>query len=329
MKTRAEVLEMVRTRVRLRHYSLSTEDTYGAWIGRYYDHCLGIMTGMTPEKKTEDFLSYLATSCNLSARSQNQALSAILFLYKEVLDRPLGEIDALRAKKSTHERTSPSREQIQLFRAAVVDLPNMPAKLLVDLLYGCGLRVSEPLELRIKDVLWAENQIVVRAGKGAKDRRVPLPRACIEPLRKQISLAQSVWEQDRQRWPDVGVPLPHKLAKKYSSVPFAWQGFWVFPAAGHCDHPRTGERVRYHVLHDNLQRSVRTAACKVNMEGFLTPHVLRHAYATHSREQIEALRQLMGHNSIETTAGYRHPLIEKATNPLDDILGTPNVELHN
>ncbi len=320
MKTRTEVVEMVRAKIRLLHFSLSTEDTYGAWAGRYYDHCLGLPPAMIPEKKAEDFLSYLASSLRLSARSQNQAFASLLFLYKDVLRKPLGDVSALRAKRYIHERTSPSREQIRIFRGAVVDQPNLPAKLLVDLLYGCGLRVSEPLELRVKDILWEENHLVIRAAKGGKDRRVPIPKVCLAPLREQVSRAQMVWEKDRQDSPDVGVPLPHQLAKKYSSVPFAWQWFWVFPAAGHCDHPRTGERVRYHLLHDNLQRAVRLAARQVNMEGFLTPHVLRHAFATHSREQIEALRQLMGHNSIETTAGYRHPTIDAATNPLDDLV---------
>lgn len=320
MKTRTEVVALVRAKVRLLHFSLSTEDTYGAWAGRYYDHCLGLPPLMLREKKAEDFLSYLASSLNLSARSQNQAFSALLFLYKDVLGKPLGDINALRAKRYIHERTAPSRDQIRSFRAAVVDEPNVPAKLLVDLLYGCGLRVSEPLELRVKDILWEENQLVIRAAKGAKDRRVPIPHSCIATLKAQIAKAEIVWNQNREHSPDVGVTLPHQLSKKYSSVPFAWQWFWVFPAAGHCDHPRTGERVHYHLLHDNVQRAVRKAAIKVNLEGLITPHVLRHAYATHSREQIEALRQLMGHNSIETTAGYRHPAIEKASNPLDDLL---------
>ena len=152
MKTRTEVVEMVRAKVRLLHFSLSTEDTYGAWIGRYYDHCLGMAPALSPERKAEDFLSYLASSLRLSARSQNQAFAAVLFLYKDVLRKPLGDVNALRAKRYIHERTCPSREQIRVFRAAVVDQLNLPARLLVDLLYGCGLRVSEPLELRVKDI---------------------------------------------------------------------------------------------------------------------------------------------------------------------------------
>ena len=214
----------------------------------------------------------------------------------------------------------PIWDQVRALRQAVTDRPSVPARLIVDLLYGCGLRVSEPLELRIKDVLWSEQQLVIRAAKGAKDRRVPLPAGCTERLRVQCDTARRVWEADRKNFPKVGVSLPFQLAKKYPTAAFSWQWFWVFPAAGHCAHPRTGMTVRYHLRHDLIQRAVREAAIKADLEGLVTPHVLRHAYATHSREQIDALRQLMGHVSLETTAGYRHPVVEAATNPRDDLL---------
>ena len=114
--------------------------------------------------------------------------------------------------------------------------------------------------------------------------------------------------------------LPFQLGKKYPKSAFDWSWFWVFPAPGHCIDPRSGALVHYHLLYDSLQRAVREAALKANLAIPISPHVLRHAYATHSREAIEALRQLMGHNSIETTAGYRHPVVEAATNPLDDLI---------
>ena len=319
MKSREEVVHLVRQKIRLRHMALSTEESYGAWIGRYYDHCRHLPRESSSEQKAESFLTYLAAKAHVSSRTQNQALAAIVFLYKDVLEKPLGDIDALRAKRYVSERVSPSRAQVQALRHAMEDRPNVPAKLAVDLLYGCGLRVSEPIALRIKDVLWEENQLVIRSAKGAKDRRVPIPRACVDSLKHQIATARQIWEGDRRDWPAVGVTLPFQLTKKYRSAPFWWQWFWVFPAAGHCNHPRTGERVRYHLLHDAIQISVRAAAKKIGLEGFITPHVLRHAYATHSREPIEALRVIMGHVSIETTAGYRHPIIASASNPLDDL----------
>jgi integron integrase len=321
MKSRAEVVEMVRARVRLRHYALATEDAYCAWVGRFYDFCKSLPGSMSREAKAGGFLTHLAVAGRVSARTQNQALSALLFLYREVLNEPLGALATLRAKRPAHERTAPSREQIKAFRSAVVDSGHTPARLLVDLLYGCGLRVSEPLELRVKDLLWNERQLVIRSAKGGKDRRVPIPSACENPLRAQLAKARAVWAEDRARAPTVGVSLPFQLGKKYPSAAFTWQWFWLFPAPGHCADPRSGERVRYHLLYDSLQRAVHEASLRAGLESLISPHILRHAYATHSREAIEALRQLMGHSSIETTAEYRHPVVESATNPLDDMLG--------
>jgi integrase len=128
------------------------------------------------------------------------------------------------------------------------------------------------------------------------------------------------WSHDRQNSPGIGVTLPGRLALKYPNAPFAWPWFWLFPAENHCDEPRGGARVRYHLLPECVQRAVQKAARKVGLEGVVTPHVLRHAFATHSRESIDALRRLLGHSSIETTAGYLHPVIDRASNPLDDLL---------
>jgi integrase len=324
MMTRAQVVSQVRNKVRMLHYALGTEDAYCAWIARYYDFCRGLPRALSPEEKAERFLTHLAVARRLSARTQNQAFSALLFLYRNVLGKELRGVDALRAKQPRRERTSPSKEQIRLFRAQVEDTPATPARLIVDLLYGCGLRVSEPLELRVKDVLWGDGEtghLLLRGAKGGKDRRVPLPRSCVAPLRRQIEAARVLYNHDRANAPEVGVTLPHALAMKYPKSPFQWQWFWIFPAPTHCTDPRDGRRVRFHILHDNIQRSVQRAAAKVDMEGLITPHVLRHAYATHSREPIESLRQLLGHASIETTAGYIHPVVDKASNPLDDLLG--------
>jgi integrase len=320
MKSRSDVLQLVQAKIRLRHFAYITEEAYCHWTGRYYDFCLCLPKAWTPERKTEAFLTDLALKQGVASRTQNQALSALLFLYAEVLGKPLGDIHALRAKQPMHERTAPSREQVRALRQAIVDRPSIPARLIVDLLYGCGLRVSEPLELRIKDVLWSENQLVIPAAKGAKDRRVAIPACCTARLQAQCEVARRVWESDRQLFPTVGVNLPNQLGKKYPSAARSWQWFWVFPAARHCAHPRTGVTVRFHLLHDLIQRAVREAAIKVGLEGLVTPHVLRHAYATHSREPLDALRLLMGHVSIETTAGYKHPVVAKATNPLDDLL---------
>jgi integrase len=306
MKSRNEVVALVRAKIRLLHFALSTEVSYCGWVARYYDFCRKLPPKLSHEKKAEAFLTDLALRLQVAAKTQNQAFAALLFLYEHVLNQPLEGVDALRAKQPVHERTAPSRDQVRALRSAVRDTPAAPNRLLVDLLYGCGLRVSEPLELRIKEVLWEEGptgQLVIRGAKGGKDRRVPIPAICAQPLRRQIERAHNIWESDRAHFKDVGVTLTHQLAAKYPSARFSWQWFWVFPAAGHCNHPRTGERVRYHLLADSLQRAVQAAARRIGLDGLITPHVLRHAYATHSRESIDALRVLMGHVSIETTAG--------------------------
>lgn len=323
MPTRTELIARVRSKIRLMHLSFRTEDAYCAWVGRYFDFCAAGPTPPQPERRMEAFLTDLALRQSVAATTQNQAFSALLFLYRHVLERPLGDVEALRAKRPKVLRASPSREEVRRFRAAVEDTPGTPARLIIDLLYGCGLRVSEPLELRIKDLLWTEGptgQLLVRGAKGGKDRRVPLPRSCVEPLRSQVESARRVWEWDREHAPGVGVPLPFGLARKYPRSRFLWTWFWVFPAQGHCTDPRDGQRLRYHLLEDAVQRCTRRAAARVGLEGTLTPHVLRHAYATHSRESLDALRILLGHSSIETTAGYLHPEVDRASNPLDDLM---------
>lgn len=317
------MVDLVKGRLRLLHYALSTEDVYCHWIGRYYDHCLSLPADFPAERKTESFLTDLAVRLNVAAKTQNQAFASVLFLYKEVLEKPLGEIRAMRAKRPVHERVSPSREQVRLLRGAMEDTSITPARLLVDLLYGCGLRVSEPVELRIKDVLWSEGssgQLVIRGAKGGKDRRVPIPKSCIVSLKTQIDKAREVWARDRRVSPGVGVSLPNRLHVKYPSAPFSWQWFWVFPAEAHCNDPWRNIPVRYHLLSECIQRAVYIAAKKVELDGFVTPHVLRHAYATHSRESIDALSKLLGHSSIQTTAGYLHTAVDKASNPLDDLV---------
>jgi integrase len=324
MKSRCDVVAMVRAKIRLLHFAYSTEVSYCGWVARYYNFCRTLPHGLVHEKKAEAFLTYLAMEQQVAAKTQNQAFAALLFLYEHVLNQPLAGVDALRAKQPVHERTAPSRDQVRALRSLVKDTAGAANRLLVDLLYGCGLRVSEPLVLRIKDVLWEEGptgQLVVRASKGGKGRRVPIPAICVKPLRSQIERARQIWESDRAHFPDVGVTLPHRLVNKYPKARFAWAWFWVFPAAGHCDHPRTGERVRYHLLPDSLQRAVHAAVSQLGLDGCITPHVLRHGYATHSRESIDAFRVLMGHVSIETTAGYKHPVVEAASNPLDDLAG--------
>lgn len=318
-----QAIERMRGVIRLKHFALSTERCYVDWARRYASWLLQVRSVGTSEQKFTAWLTHLARDLDVSAVTQNQAFNALRFFYTHGLGQPLGDVSALRAKRRQHERMAPSREQVQALRAALVDQPHTPARLLFELLYGCGLRVSEPIELRVRDILFAESQLIIRDAKGAKDRRVPIPCCLMAPLRRQLARARQVWEWDRAHHPAVGVPLPNRLAKKYPSAPRQWTWFWLFPAPGHCDHPRTGERVRYHLLDVNIQRAVKTAAIKTGLHGLVTPHCLRHAYATHqlqAGEDLKTIQTVMGHVSMETTAGYLHADVRRATNPLDSLV---------
>lgn len=316
-------IETMRGVIRLKHFAISTERCYVDWARRYACWLLTARPAGTSEQKFSAWLTHLARELDVSAVTQNQAFNAIRFFYAHGLGQPLGDVKALRAKRRQHERMAPSRDQVRALRLALQDTPLTPARLIFDLLYGCGLRVNEPLDLRVRDILWEESQLIIRDAKGAKDRRVPIPCALMQPLRAQLAYAEQVWRGDRARHPGVGVPLPHRLARKYPAMPFAWSWFWVFPAAGHCAHPRTGETVRYRLLDVNIQRAVKTAAIKTGLHGIVTPHCLRHAYATHqlgAGVDIKTIQTVMGHVSLETTAGYLHAEVRRAPNPLDALL---------
>lgn len=313
-------LDRMVAKIRLQHLALSTERCYRDWSLRYIRFLQARRLAGSSEQKFEAYLTHLAREMDVSAVTQNQAFNAIRFFYAHGVGVPLGDVKALRARRRVHERIAPSREQVAQLRAGLVDTPMTPARLLFDLLYGCGLRVSEPIELRVRDILWVESQLVIRDAKGAKDRRVPIPCCLVAPLRAQLERARQAWECDRAQSPQVGVTLPHQLEKKYPYAATAWSWFWVFPAAGHCAHPRTGERIHYHLLDVNIQRAVKTAAIKAGLHGIVTPHCLRHAYATHqlqAGEDLKTIQAVMGHVSMETTAGYLHTDIRRATNPLD------------
>lgn len=320
MATREQVLAVMRSKMRVQHLSLRTEDAYLHWVGRYYDFAAKLPREWRPEKKAEAFLGWLAEVQRVAARTQNQAFSALLYLYKHVLGKPLKEVDALRAKRPEQIREAPTRDEVRALFAALRDTPQCPAALLARLLYGCGLRVQEPLELRIKDVRLSESLLFVRGGKGGKDRAVGIPCSLIEPLRVQIERARNVWKWDREHAPTVGVSLPHRLAAKYPRAPFDWGWFWVFPAPGHCEHPREpGLIVRWRLHEASLQRSIAEARRRAGIACRLTPHVLRHGYATHSEEDPRTIQRVMGHAQLETTMGYIHRDVERARSPLESL----------
>lgn len=314
MKTDQAVHKMTEV-LRRKHLALSTERSYCAWLRRYCDHLLKVPGHLTSEQKLERFLTALAAE-GVAASTQNQAFNAIIFFYQEVMGTPLTNIRALRARRPEHLRHAPGREDtLRLLQAVAADAG--PAiSLVVRLLYGCGLRVTEPLGLRVKDVDFEVGQFVIRAGKGGKDRVVAIPGTVAVDLREQIAAAQVVWKQDQSK--QVPVALPYQLAVKYPQAQWDWNWAWVFPAALPCMDPRTGKQVRWRLHEANIQRAIRAAGRKTGL--FILPHELRHAYATHCLNRganPRAIQEVMGHKSLETTMAYLHAEALGVRSPLD------------
>lgn len=318
--TPPKLLDQVRDRVRLKHYSLRTEQAYVGWIKRY----IIFHNKRHPEEmgklELESFLTSLAVERNVSASTQTQALSALLFLYKEVLAQEFPWLeDVTRAKTPARLPTVLTRDEVKLL-FKYIDDPAMD--LIVRLLYGTGMRLLECLRLRLKDVEFSRREIVVREGKGKKDRVTMLPDSLADRLRAQMAFVKGQHTQDLalnrgEVW------LPDALALKYpnASKDLAWQ--YVFPAAGVSVDPRSGAVRRHHVDEKRVQRAVKRAAERAELVKLVTPHTLRHSFATHLLEggyDIRTVQELLGHSDVATTMIYTHVLNKGGrgvTSPLD------------
>lgn len=312
MKTQ-EAIDKFQSYMRLRHLALSTEQSYLAWLSRYMRFLSKAGMEMdSSEARVEAFLGDLARQ-QVSASTQNQAFNALVMFYREVLGQPLGRVDALRANRPAQVRTAPTVDEVRELLASVRDVNGYPTRLITHLIYGCGLRVTEPCNLRVKDVSMQEQRLVIRSAKGGKDRVVALPCSLYSGLRDQLEAARVTWKRDVAN----GIPLqlPNLLAKKYPASRFAWKWAWLFPAHRPCQHPRTGETVRYRLHEANVQQAIREAS-----GGNIKPHELRHAYATHCLNRgtsPRAIQLAMGHKSLETTMGYLHAEILSVRSPLE------------
>ena len=301
------LLDVVRSRLRTRRYSLRTEQAYVGWIRRFVE-----ANGWRHPRKmggaeVESFLSALAVHGHVSASTQNQALSALLFLYREVLEVKLPWMDTIvRAKKQRRLPTVLSVDEVKRLLAAL-DGRNW---LMVSLLYGTGMRLMECLRLRVKDVDFSRKEIVVRNGKGGKDRRTMLPVSLLVPLRREVERVRLLHEQDMQA--GFGrTPLPDALARKYPGAghEFGWQ--FVFPALQRSIDPRTGGEHRHHVDDAVLARALKRARAQAGIDKPLGAHSLRHSFATHLLESgydIRTIQELLGHKDISTTQIYTHVL---------------------
>lgn len=301
------LLDEVRRRLRLKHYSLRTEQVYLGWIRRYILFNNKRHPRQMGGVEVERFLSDLAVRGGVAAGTQNQALSALLFLYREVLGLDLPWLtDIVRAKRPRRLPTVLARDEVQRLLAAMDGRP----WLLASLLYGTGMRLMECLRLRAKDVDFARNEITVRNGKGGKDRRTMLPRSLVEPLQREIERARSLHQHDlAQGFGETR--LPHALARKYprAARDFGWQ--FVFPSLQRSIDPLDGVERRHHFDDAVLARALRRACKRAGIDKPVSAHTLRHTFATHLIEggyDIRTVQELLGHKDVSTTQIYTHVL---------------------
>jgi integron integrase len=291
----------------VRHRSLRTEKAYVGWIRRFILSNGKRHPSEMGAVEVERFLSSLAVDCGVSASTQNQALAAILFLYRDVLGIELPWMDGIvRARRPERLPTVLSRTEV----AALLGALEGRDRLMAALLYGAGLRLVECLRLRVKDVDFEKREIVVRAGKGNKDRMTVLPESCRDPLARQLRVVREQFEADLTR--DFGgVTLPDALRTKYRNAAREWPWQYVFPASRLSLQRRTGERVRHHLHESILQRAVHAAARRIALAKPAGCHTLRHSFATHllaGGYDIRTVQELLGHRDVTTTMVYTHVL---------------------
>jgi integron integrase len=313
----------IREACRVRHYSLATERAYVHWYRRFV-RWAGLKHPATlGGDRVEAWLSHLATERNVSASTQRQALAAILFLYRQVLQLQLPWLNnVVKAKQPKHLPRVLSQVEV---RAVLAQLPRSSAGLAVALVYGTGMRRADVLRLRVQDIDFDRRVITIRNGKGGKDRATMLPASLELGLRAQLAKRAQMHAIDTMRGM-VDVELPHALANKYPNAAREWAWQWVFAADGYSTCPRTGA-VRRHHLHDKtLNRTLTTAAKRAGVAKHVTAHTLRHSFATHLLEtgsDIRTIQQLLGHADVSTTMIYTHVShvgAAGAMSPLDKIV---------
>lgn len=315
------LLEQVRDRIRVKHYALRTEYAYVDWIRRFILYHRKRHPRDMGAAEVEAFLSYLATTCNVSASTQNQAKAALLFLYKEVLGTALPWLDEItQAKASRRLPVVLTPREVK----ALLDGLNGTMWLLASLLYGTGMRLLEALRLRVKDVEFERREVVVREGKGGKDRVTVLPENLIIPLREQIARAKRLHDVDLQEGYGC-VEMPFALDLKYPKGGSEWGWQYVFPSPTRFADPRSGPIRRHHLYEQTIQRAVKSAALRARIPKPVSPHILRHSFATHllqAGHDIRTVQELLGHASVETTMIYTHVLNKGGrgvTSPLDGL----------
>ena len=304
---RPRLLDRVRDAIARRHYSRRTEETYVHWIKRFIRFHGTRHPRELGETEVTAFLNHLARDRDVAASTQNQALSALLFLYKEALNQPLAWLDDLeRAKRPARLPTVLSVAEVRRLLAQI----DGSRWLMASLLYGAGLRLRECLKLRVKDVDFDYRQILVRDGKGGKDRVTMLPESVIEPLKAHLVRVKTLHDKDlADGFGDV--ELPDALSRKYPRAPYEWGWKFVFPSHKLSADPRTGAIRRHHVYENYLIRAVKRATRAAGIAKHVSCHTLRHSFATHllqSGSDIRTVQELLGHSDVSTTMIYTHVL---------------------
>ena len=304
----ARLLPRLRAAVRVRHYSLRTEQAYVGWVRRFV-HFHGMQHPRDlGAPAVQAFLTHLATERGVSSSTQGQAKSALLFLYKQVLELALPWLDDVVSAKAS--RRLPVVLTPREVRELLLNLDSGPTGLVASLLYGTGMRLLEGLRLRAKDIEFERREIIVRQGKGGKDRVTVLPENLIQPLRAQLEHARE-WHRKDAAAGRAGVWLPDALAVKYPNAAPAWGWQWVFPSPTLSVDPRSGIERRHHLHEQSVQRAVAGAARRAGIAKPCSPHVLRHSFATHLLQDgydIRTVQELLGHSDVKTTMIYTHVL---------------------
>lgn len=315
------IIDQARQQLRILHYAYRTEQSYQDWIKRYLDFVR--KAGKPRNADTvRDFLAHINQGAGVAAATMNQALHAIHFLFRHVLRQELQAVDEIpRAKRARHLPQVLPRNEV----AALLSTMEGMTAVMARLLYGCGLRVSECCQLRIKDIDFAGKGVMVRDGKGAKDRRVPLPSMLVASLTELIREGRTRHERDLAQ--GIPISLPDGLERKYPNAAHEWPWFYVFPSPVTCEHPRLGHIVRHHLFEATLQRAVKIAGIRAELSVPAHCHLLRHSFATHLLEDgvdIRTLQELLGHSDVSTTMIYTHVTSKRqgmVTSPLDSLGG--------
>ncbi len=305
-----KLLDIMRDKIRFKHYSIKTEQSYIGWAKRYILYHNKRHPKEMGKVEIEQFLTHLATELNVSPTTQNQAFNALLFLYREILNISMVDqnIQALRAQERKH---IPVVLTIDEVRNIIINMKGI-YQLMVKLMYGCGLRMSEVQNIRIKDIDFGYDKIYVWDSKSLKDRTLPLPLKIKEELKIQVEKVKELHKKDIEDGFG-SVYIPHALERKFKNAKYETKWQYVFPMDKISTDPRSGEQRRHHILDVTLSRNIKSAVVKSKIDKRVTAHIFRHSYATHLLQNgtdIRSIQELLGHKSIETTMIYTHVVKE-------------------